>query len=98
MDVPAEECIRRFFCTPGRRGFNAFALWVFVECIARLRSMFAVDCWRRRFNPRREWRDLYLALTEAPCRPLPPCGAGVLMVIEVLRPQPYLRPALQEST
>jgi hypothetical protein len=104
MTLSADEFIRRFLLHTLPAGFQRIRHYGFLSNTHRTaaldvcRRLLATPATELLPNPRRDWRDLYLALTGRPVDRCPHCGIGILMVIEVLPAQPYRRPALEDST
>jgi putative transposase/transposase-like zinc-binding protein len=104
MTVSAEEFIRRFLLHTLPAGFQRIRHYGFLSNTHRTA---ALDVCRRLLatpvselvpNPRRDWRDLYLALTGRAINRCPHCGIGALVIIEVLSPHSSPRPTWEDST
>lgn len=104
MTVEAEEFMRCFLLhtlPPGFRRIRHYGLLASrhrsksLELCLRLLSNPATDLLP---DPRRDWTELYLALTGIPINRCPRCGLDSMYVVEVLLRMPRPGPPAQDSS
>jgi hypothetical protein len=104
MTLEAPEFIRRFLLHTLPPGFQRIRHYGWLsnhhrrEALALCRQLLAAPLSELLPRPRRDWRELYLALTGRALSCCPHCGIGVLLVIQTLPAQPYRSPQWEDSS
>ena len=104
MTLDAAELIRRFLLhtlPPGFQRIRHYGLFSSQhrrQALPLCRQLLATPVRELLPDPRRDWRDLYWALTQREWNLCPHCGIGVMLIIETLPPQPYRSPRGEDTS